>query len=623
MLKPNQRRHLREALRPPQGYSLDYAIGTTFSLDLFTLLTAPVAFTFFDLTDAEEGEETEAASHLELFETMRRYARRIAVFCQAGRTYLPKKPHQLFAYLESSVIEVTAPQQHRVFHPKLWVLRYTAPTGPVRYRVLCMSRNLTFDRSWDTVLELDGELRDSLPSTNNDALADFIAALPGQATAPAPQHVSEFIALIVSEIRRVHFTRPEGFTRLVFWPIGIDRRTSWPFTGHIDRMLVISPFLTDSCLARLRGSSRSHFLISRDLSLRQLRPESVRSYQNVYVLNPATEPEEGDDSEPRAQDINMLQGLHAKVYVADAGTEGRIWTGSANATDAAFGGNIEFLVELQGPRNFCGVDATLGRKSTTQELTDRNPSLLDLLQEYTPPSEVEPGDIVAQALERLVDEVRITLATAGLSAQVQTTDDNRYRINLVLSKAHLALPPQTVIICWPITLTSAHATTVNPHSACIAQLGPLTVEGITSFIAFEVTVSQGKHTLRQAFVLNLPLLGAPDDRHDHLLRNLLRDQRQVLRFLLLLLADDHPDIREALRALDAGQGASSDSTSHIPGIPLFEVMLRTLARNPAKLDNVAQVIAELRKVQNSNELLPKEFDAIWQPIWTARQRRQG
>lgn len=48
MLEPQGRRHLMETLRPPPGYELDRAIGTTYSLDLLALLTAPLAFTIFD-----------------------------------------------------------------------------------------------------------------------------------------------------------------------------------------------------------------------------------------------------------------------------------------------------------------------------------------------------------------------------------------------------------------------------------------------------------------------------------------------------------------------------------------------------------------------------------------------
>ena len=47
MLEPQERRQLLDSLRPPSGYSLDFAVGTTYSLDLLALLTAPLAFTFF------------------------------------------------------------------------------------------------------------------------------------------------------------------------------------------------------------------------------------------------------------------------------------------------------------------------------------------------------------------------------------------------------------------------------------------------------------------------------------------------------------------------------------------------------------------------------------------------
>lgn len=45
MLEPGERHLLADALRPPEGYQFDCAISTTFTLDLLTLLTMPVAFT--------------------------------------------------------------------------------------------------------------------------------------------------------------------------------------------------------------------------------------------------------------------------------------------------------------------------------------------------------------------------------------------------------------------------------------------------------------------------------------------------------------------------------------------------------------------------------------------------
>ena len=43
MLHPRDRTVLLEALRPPDGYALHSAVGTTYSLDLMALLAAPVA----------------------------------------------------------------------------------------------------------------------------------------------------------------------------------------------------------------------------------------------------------------------------------------------------------------------------------------------------------------------------------------------------------------------------------------------------------------------------------------------------------------------------------------------------------------------------------------------------
>jgi hypothetical protein len=55
VLEPGQRRLLTEALRPPDGYELDHAIATTFSLDLLALLITPLSFALFDWESGEGG----------------------------------------------------------------------------------------------------------------------------------------------------------------------------------------------------------------------------------------------------------------------------------------------------------------------------------------------------------------------------------------------------------------------------------------------------------------------------------------------------------------------------------------------------------------------------------------
>ena len=57
MLDPQDRVLFTEALRPPKGYELSWAIGTTYTLDLVAAVAAPLAFALFDWQqdDASHG----------------------------------------------------------------------------------------------------------------------------------------------------------------------------------------------------------------------------------------------------------------------------------------------------------------------------------------------------------------------------------------------------------------------------------------------------------------------------------------------------------------------------------------------------------------------------------------
>ena len=58
------------------------------------------------------------------------------------------------------VVEVALPKDRQLarypsFHPKTWVLAYVNADGDKKYRFVVMSRNLTFDRSWDISFAMD------------------------------------------------------------------------------------------------------------------------------------------------------------------------------------------------------------------------------------------------------------------------------------------------------------------------------------------------------------------------------------------------------------------------------------------------------------------------------------
>ena len=107
MLRPDERAHFLELLRPPSGCQLDCAVGTTFSLDLISALMLPLSFAFFDWEDAD-GKLI--ADPLALLEALRRYGNRFTIFCQSGQIRLPQNYQPLcVTFLEPCIYDVIPP----------------------------------------------------------------------------------------------------------------------------------------------------------------------------------------------------------------------------------------------------------------------------------------------------------------------------------------------------------------------------------------------------------------------------------------------------------------------------------------------------------------------------------
>lgn len=618
-----------EALRPPAGYELDRAIGTTFSLDLLALLTAPLSFTIFGWEE-EDGSPT--ADPLALFEGLRRYSDRISIFCQAGQIAVPASSPLLLGYLEDSVIEVAPPTPGRIFHPKVWALRLTTEDGPVMYRLLVLSRNLTFDRSWDTILALEGEVSERKRNyAVNHPLGDFFAALPNLAVRDVPQRAREAAHLVQEEIRRTAFELPAGFDDISFWPLGLSGKRQWPFVDRVDRLLCVSPFVGKGLLDRLPGRSDG-VLVSRHEELDTLNPKTVEAFGRTYVLRQEAEledevPEDETDEAPgdaskrlttEDDEGETLRGLHAKLYVADAGWNARIWTGSANATHAAFSGNIEFVVELTGKKSFCGIDRVLG---TSGDSTGFDA----LLQRYEPTTEsVEPDETRAR-LENRADDVRRGILSSSLRANVTASDNATDRYTVVLkAEQGVSLPEDVAVRCWPITLRQEQSAKVFDLSSSAAEF-ELSLEAITPFFAFAVTATEGEASFTRRFVLNVPLSGAPENRREAIVDALLSDRGRVMRLILMLLAEGSPEERQIALLLGRSRTgeSSSNGTAGISTIPLFEEIVRALWNNPRALDRIESMLATLRRSERGAELIPEDLEEIWPQVMEARRATSG
>ena len=348
---------------------------------------------------------------------------------------------------------------------------------------------------------------------------------------------------------------------------------------------------------------------------------------------PAIEAEDTVELTPAVQ----LHGLHAKLFVSDDGWDSHVWTGSANATTAAFERNVEFLVHLTGKKSRCGIASFVEVTDEDSTSADSDPNggndgklgFSDLLLKY---QRDEPPviDGTRKALERMLDTARYALAGAGITARVEPFVESlpsemaapRYRVTLMRSSQDpIELPPEVKIACHPLTLKANTALTVaTPVGSPLAVFEPLSFEALTSFYAFRLSAAKDGRELQCGFVLNVPLIGAPADRQGRLLLALLRNREQLLKYLLMLLADDEESARRLVETIDAdGRNHHADGHDGGFGLPLLEPLLQALDRQPTRLDQIARLIEDLRQSPEGRQLVSEQFLSIWEPIWAARK----
>ncbi|HZH79211.1 MAG TPA: phospholipase D family protein, partial [Archangium sp.] len=458
----------------------------------------------------------------------------------------------------------------------------------------------------------------------NHPLADFIKALPGMAQAPLAAPQLEAVERVADELRRVQFTPPEPFAdELTFWPLGIPGYKQFPLKEPMDRLLIISPFVHEEVLQQRMGAVEKRLLISRAEELDRLPAGALEGYE-TYTLAEGAEPTlstesdsaESDTEVPAASEYREARGLHAKIYLAEHGWDATLWTGSANATRAAFGKNVELLIQLRGRRSQIGIEPLLDRSG-------KNGGLFRLLQPYTPSEAHPPLDEEGLRNEERLEACRRELSRAGLRLEVRLASSGIGHDLQLGGALPAGLLESVEASAWPVTLRPSQALDMTPltrgESLTFANLSTVS---LTAFL--EVTLEAGTGDAHRAlhFVLNLPLEGAPADRHEQLLREVIGNRGQLLRYLLFLLAREEDAMLAGQRLLQGDPDGTSSWTASGAELPLLEEMLRTLSRAPAQLDAVARLITDLEKTPEGRELLPPGFNEVWNPIWQARQEVQ-
>ena len=630
-LTPETRVMLTDALRPPAGFRVDIAVGTTYSLNLTALLLAPLSFALFDQSNALELEaEFNSLDPIRVFEAVRRYAERTTVFCQAGGIHVPTSYRSVFTYVEDCVFEVMPPERRTLFHPKIWALRFVDRDGSAPlHRLVILSRNMTLDRSWDTALVLDES-----PTGQIEAgpAAEFLRGLPGLCLperSPSSARLSQLEDLATA-LSNVRLDAPSPFEEGQLLPIGLSADPVWPFPKTAQRVLAISPFLTAGAVAALRPANATEgrcTLVSTPEALEMVGGRALEGWSaNVLQRQAEVDPDEdgADDGEAvlaRTEFMATNEGLHAKTYVVDLPGDPNCThkgkcrcrsftvTGSANLTSSPWGRSVEFAAILWGPTGLCGVEATL-------EDRDDIAGLIRLLKEYSVASEAgERNARLDTSYE--IEEFHKELAVAGPVLDVKQLADDRVEATLKITVP--SDPPGVTRIWLPSLVKELDARVLGEPLAW--TMAP---SKVTPFIAVETTSGAGDNRVTRRCIIKATLSGDVDNRRLDAVAEILTSKETVLRYLVFLLGDPSYD---ALFAQIAGAGDERGSDRTALGfsydVAIFEPLVRAAGRDEQALARVARLVEDIRNLPNGAELVPDGFDDLWAVVWRVHEERMS
>ncbi|MCP4445837.1 MAG: hypothetical protein GY811_10910, partial [Myxococcales bacterium] len=554
---------------------------------LEALLALPLAA----LAHADGGVDELMAEPLLLLEALRETGSQFHVFVDEAGIAIPRTGRGTYAMLESSVHAVRA-TNGGAFHPKVWVMRFVGEDDAPLLRVAVLSRNLTFDCSWDVALVSEAVPEGKRRKRSSRPLGDLLRALPGLANQALPEGLEPRVEQLAAEVERCEFPSPETFEGAIdFQTLGLKQsrgKRLWLPAEHGSRLLAISPFISARALEALAGASYGKcILIGRQDQLDSLPEKAISDWDRVLVLAEQAGSEIDDEAADRPD------GLHAKVIGIEHGWNVSWYVGSANITNSGFGGyNVELMASVTGKCSRFGIDRFAAA------------GFIDICESYQP---IEPAVIDSEAVfaKDALEKVRQALLADGALHVECAHDDSGWLLTL---KGNLELSADIKVVAWPVSLGEESG---KPLPLPLGWQLPTNL--LTAFVAFRLSsIVAGVDDVRLALLL--PATGMPENRMMHVLRSLIDSRERFMRFLRALIG-----------GLDglvewSGQG-NGDETSGwgaaFGGESLLEDLMRIAAREPARLEPVRRLIDDLRATDEGRDIVPDDLIAVWDAVQEA------
>lgn len=586
-----------DALIPPIGFVLERAIGTTYSLDLETLTAISIALGLVEDTDSELQNNP-----IGILNALQKVSEKITVFCEAGQIKIPNKNNAFCLMLEKMVVPVKLPGDGKsagypAFHPKTWLLEYCNSDGERKYRFVVMSRNMTFDHSWDIACALDGELYDS-DDENSYPLLHFLQFLQTKLDKDLLNYERQRkdLAYFVKIITKISFEQDERFSSFDIMPLGIgknayDMASDSLLNENFHELVVMSPFVTGGIISKfnderknLTGTTRT--LITRKSELPKISNGKASNF-DVYVLKDdivdgESAISEGED-ESDYEDITK-QDIHAKLFIRRKHGDVDLYLGSMNATAAAVSSNVEMVLHLRTRQYLLSGEKFLNDVMGEDRAGKRNPFELVELDENSQEIELTTQDIV----ERVIKGV------CRLKMKAMITPDSYGNYSVALTVNYHDMYNCTIRI-RPLRVKNRYED-LNEHIV----FNNLSALELSEFYAISVT--KDDCTLER--VIMIPTDGIPEERDAEIIKSVISNRRAFIEYVAFVLGDDY--IRSFLENKKAaGAYGEWENGETVPAV--YEKMLKASVSNPERIKEIQYIT----RVIEDDTIIPKEFTDMY------------
>lgn len=512
------------------------------------------------------------------------------------------------------------------FHPKTWTIIFKDKEGRHFARFITLSRNMTFDRSWDVSLVLDGK-EEKGGKTRVKPLIQFLDFLRGQIKTDIDRsnHKRKLLRNALNILDNIRFeTDNRTFTDFRIEPIGIgtfdiykDKEEPLMSVNYSD-ILVFSPFLSADVVSSFaqtnekQGWARNYplkdcrrILVTRKSALEDTNIVNILKKSNFDVWVLKDDIVDGENMlDDGTTDVPRREDIHAKMYLYRKYSQVYFYVGSMNATYNGLNRNVEMMVRLTANNRYFNFDVLRDDLFGDDKENPFERIELDKYQVQEPTDDEKKKTALKLWQQKIIKWLCRHIQTAD----VLNEGDGTYSLHLSFSKL------EEIAKEIPTTTTNLN----GPNHVCIS---PITLEGWGNSLEkdmlfeglpiekltklYKVTVfCHGVDPLTKIIVIPCEI---PERRNDIIVREIIKDNG-FLNYVSFVLGDDPIEsMLEILEDKKTGGSGSSNSNNNDNSTTIYESMLKAAYEDPSKLREVAKV----RSMMGDSNEVPEQFDKLY------------